>query len=387
MIYLDNSATTPIHPEVLSMLTDVMQQCYGNPSSLHNMGVKAERLVEQARKVVAEALDATPQEIIFTSGGTEANNMAIRGIANQYRNRGKHIITTEIEHPSVYEVFVHLENQGFHVTYLPVDVLGRIRLRDLEEAMTDETILVSVMHVNNEVGTIQPIEEIGALLAKYPKAYFHVDAVQSYGKIPLSVRKAKIDALSLSAHKFHGPKGIGALYLRKQVMIDPLLIGGGQERGLRSGTHNVPGIAGLAKATVLAKKQQMSMMAQFQAWKENFIVGVRDKLDHVIVNGDQTFDGGAPYIISLSFPGMKSEVLVHALEDENIFVSSKSACSSKIEKPSRVLTAMGLSNDAATGSIRISMGFKTEEKALIHCLAALQRVVPNLQQVMKVRKK
>lgn len=387
MIYLDNSATTQVHPEVVVMLTDVMQQYYGNPSSLHSMGVKAERLVEQARMIIAEALDASPQEIFFTSGGTEANNMAIRGIAKQYRNRGKHIITTEIEHPSVYEVFVHLEKQGFHVTYLPVDALGRIRLSDLEQAMTDETILVSVMHVNNEVGTIQPIEEIGALLEKYPKAYFHVDAVQSFGKIPLSVRKAKIDALSLSAHKFHGPKGIGSLYLRKQVAIDPLLIGGGQERGLRSGTHNVPGIAGLAKATVLAKKQQTSMMPKFQAWKEKFIADVMGKLDHVFVNGDQTMDGGAPYIISLSFPGMKSEVLVHALEDEKVFVSSKSACSSKVEKPSRVLTAMGLPNEAVIGSIRISMGYQTEEKDLIYCLEALQRVVPKLQQVMKVRKK
>lgn len=387
MIYLDNSATTPVHPEVVAMMTDVMQQYYGNPSSLHSIGVKAERLVEQARKVVAEALDATPQEILFTSGGTEANNMAIRGIVNQYRNRGQHIITTEIEHASVYEVFVHLEKQGFRVTYLPVDHKGRIRLNDLEQAMTDETILVSVMHVNNEVGTIQPIEEIGELLKKYPKTYFHVDAVQSYGKIPISVRKAKIDALSLSAHKFHGPKGIGALYLRKQVAIDPLLIGGGQERGLRSGTHNVPGIAGLAKATVLAKKQQTRMMIQFQEWKEKFILGVLDKLDHVIVNGDSTLDQGAPYIISLSFPGMKSEVLVHALEDEKVFVSSKSACSSKVEKPSRVLTAMGLPDEAAIGSIRISMGYRTEEKDLIYCLEALQRVVPKLQQVMKVRKK
>ncbi|SFX28643.1 cysteine desulfurase [Thermoactinomyces sp. DSM 45891] len=387
MIYLDNSATTPVYPEVLKMLTDVTEQCYGNPSSLHHLGVKAERLVEQARKVVAEALDSTPQEVLFTSGGTEANNMAIRGIVEQYQGRGQHIITTMVEHPSVFEVFTYLEKKGFRVTYLPVDKVGRIHLHDLKKAMTDETILVSVMHVNNEVGTVQPIEEIGVMLEQYPKALFHVDAVQSYGKIPLSVRKAKIDALSLSAHKLHGPKGIGALYLRKQVTIKPLIIGGGQESGMRSGTQNVPGIAGLAKATILAIEGQARRMNQFQQWKDRFIKEVVDKLDHVMVNGDQTPVGGAPYIINLSFPGMKSEVLVHALEQEHVLVSSKSACSSKNEKSSRVLSAMGLSNEAATSSIRVSMGYQTEEQDIMDCAYALARVVPNLQQVMKVRRK
>lgn len=387
VIYLDNSATTPVHADVVRIMSEVMQDLYGNPSSLHGMGVKAERLVEQARKVVAEALDATPQEILFTSGGTEANNMAIRGIAKKYRNRGNHIITTEVEHASVYEVFRYLEQEGYQVTYLPVDEAGRIRLTDLECALTEDTILVSIMHVNNEVGTIQPIEEIGQLLQKYPKVYFHVDAVQAFSKIPISVRKAHIDALSLSAHKFHGPKGVGALYIRKNVSIEPLILGGGQERGLRSGTQNVPGIAGLAKATLLARQNYSKLMPEFQNWKENFIAKAQEEFHGMMVNGDISLSGGAPYIISLSFSGLKSEVLVHALEGEKVFVSSKSACSSKAEVPSRVLKAMGLTDEAAIGSIRISMGAHTAAEDLQKCLHALQRVVPKLQQVMKVRKR
>ncbi|SFJ07521.1 cysteine desulfurase family protein [Thermoflavimicrobium dichotomicum] len=384
MIYLDNSATTKTHPDVISVMTDVMNNIYGNPSSLHGLGVKAERLVEQARRVIAKKLDCHPSEILFTSGGTEANNLAIKGVADQLQSRGRHLITTSVEHPSVFEVMKQLEEKGWKVTYLPVDSWGRVSPDAVEKALTDETVLVSIMHVNNEVGTIQPIHEIGQRLAKYPKILFHVDAVQSFAKIPLKPKQAGIDLLSVSAHKFHGPKGIGALYIRKNVEITPLLVGGGQERGFRSGTHHVPGIAGMAKAVVLTE-QQTNFLARCQEWKESFLDHITSKLQPVLVNGDVTGEGTAPYIISLSFPGLKSEVLVHALEEEGVFVSSKSACSSKLETPSRVLKAMGRTDQEALSSIRISMGYDTTKEEIEQCAEALIRVVPKLQQVVKVR--
>lgn len=386
MIYLDNSATTPAHPAVIEVMTDVMQNIFGNPASLHRLGVKSERLVEQARKVVAQALGCSPQEIIFTSGGTEANNLAIKGVAEQYQGRGKHLITTQVEHASVYEVFQQLEQKGWKVTYLPVDDLGRVSPDAVENALTDETVLVSVMHVNNEVGTVQPITEIGQRLKKYPKVFFHVDAVQSFGKIPLLPEKAHVDLLTLSGHKFHGPKGIGCLYLRKNITIAPLIAGGGQERGLRSGTHNVPAIAGLAKAVVLANQQRSEFLANCQEWKQFLLERLTREGTRFRVNGDTTEEGGAPYIINLSFAGLKSEVLVHALEEEELYVSSKSACSSKIEVPSRILKAMGLSDQEAIGSIRISMGFETTRQDIKRCAEVLLKVIPKLQQVMKVRK-
>jgi cysteine desulfurase len=385
LIYLDNSATTKTHPEVIQVMTDVMQHIYGNPSSLHGFGVKAERLIEQARKVLAKQLDCLPSEICFTSGGTEANNMAIKGVAFQFKERGKHLITTQVEHPSVYDVMKQLENNGWHVTYLPVDAQGRVHPDDIESAITDETVLVSVMHVNNEMGTIQPIAEIGQRLAKYPKVLFHVDAVQSFTKIPLKPHQAKVDLLSISAHKFHGPKGIGVCFIRKNVPLTPLLVGGGQESGLRSGTQHVPGIAGMAKAVVMAEPKQKDFLTRAQAWKDRFLIRIKNELQHVRVNGDTSLAGGAPYIISLSFPGIKSEVLVHALEQEGCFVSSKSACSSKLETPSRVLKAMGLSDQEALGSIRISMGFETTEEEIEQCAEILIRIIPQLQKIMKVR--
>ncbi|SEN06287.1 cysteine desulfurase family protein [Lihuaxuella thermophila] len=386
MIYLDNSATTPMHPEVIDVMTDVMKKIFGNPSSLHGLGAKAERLVEQARQVTARMLGCTPQEIFFTSGGTEANNLAIKGTLDRIHGRGKHIITTKVEHPSVYEVYEQLKKRGWRVTYLSVDSLGRVNPDEVEKAVDDETVLVSVMHVNNEVGTIQPIGEIGKRLAKYPKVLFHVDAVQSFAKLPLLPARAHIDLLSISAHKIHGPKGIGALYVRKNLSLEPLLVGGGQEKGLRSGTEYVPGIAGLAKAIVLAEQKRTEFLRNSQRWKKAFLERLDGKLSPMIVNGDISPEGCAPYILSLSFPGIKSEVLVHALEEEGIYVSSKSACSSKAEIPSRVLKAMGRTDEEAIGSIRISMGFQTTAEEMERCADVLLRVIPRLQKVMKVHK-
>jgi cysteine desulfurase len=384
VIYLDNSATTQTDPEVAEVMADVMTKVFGNPSSLHGLGVKAERLITGARKVIAQALQVSPEEIFFTSGGTEANNLAIRGVAEEYASRGKHLITTKIEHPSVYDVFQYLERKGWNVTYLPVDQQGRINPDDVERAITDETVLVSIMHVNNEIGTIQPIEEIGRRLGRYPKVLFHVDAVQSFGKIPLLPRQAKIDFLSASGHKLHGPKGIGCLYIRKNLHLPPLLIGGGQEQGIRSGTENVPGIAGMAKAVVLAQQKGQTFLHDCYRWKESFLRQVQAELPSVIVNGDVSKEGGAPYIINLSFPGLKSEVIVHALEKEGVYVSSKSACSSKKEMPSRVLKALGRTDEEALGSIRISMGRMNTENDVKRCAEALGKVIPMLQQVMKV---
>ncbi len=384
MVYLDNSATTRTDPEVIRVMADVMEKVYGNPSSLHGVGDKAHRLIGEAREAVARTLGVQPREIVFTSGGTESNNLAIKGVAERFRNRGRHLITTEVEHPSVYQAFRQLEERGWRVTYLPVDRLGRVSEEDVEKALTEDTVLVSVMHVNNEVGTIQPVEAIGRVLRSRPKVIFHVDAVQAFGKLELDPVRWGVDLLSISGHKFHGPKGVGALYIREGLRLSPLLAGGEQEGGLRSGTENVPGIAGLAKAAILAQ-QRRETARQWQRWKEELIQAVTSRLEGVVVNGDTTTEGGAPHILSLSFPGLKSEVIVHALEQEKVFVSSKSACSSKKETPSRVLTAMGLDDRTAIGSIRISMGYDTVESDIRQCAQALIRVIPELQRVMKGR--
>ncbi|QKG84866.1 cysteine desulfurase [Kroppenstedtia pulmonis] len=384
MIYMDNGATTRPDPEVVHVMTDVMQSVFGNPSSLHGIGGQAERLLQEAREVVAKTLDIPGKTLIFTSGGTESNNLAIKGVALQYQQRGRHLITSEVEHASVYGVFQQLEKWGWKITYLPVDGQGRVQVEDVKESLTDETVLVSIMHVNNETGTIQPVDQIGQLLKKYPKTLFHVDGIQSFGKVPLSPAKMGIDLLSISGHKFHGPKGVGCLYVREGVSLSPLLVGGGQEMGLRSGTQNVPGITGFAKAALLADSRRVSVSSRLHRFKKEMITQLAEELHGMIVNGDVSEQGGAPHILSVSFPGLKSEVIVHALEQEGVVVSSKSACSSKGEKPSRILTAMGLNPREAVGTIRISMGSDTTEEDRRGCVAGLLKVIPKLQQVMKV---
>jgi cysteine desulfurase len=379
MYYLDNSATTKPYKEVIETVSWMLEHTYANPASLHGLGFRAEQTVEDAREKLADELHAKPAEIIFTSGGTEANNLAIYGVVNRYQNRGKHIITSAIEHDSVYEVFQKLEQEGFAVTYLSVDEDGMISLEELHASLTNETILVSVMHVNNEMGAVQPISEIGQLLTGYPKVFFHVDAVQSFTKMPIDVQAMKIDLLSVSAHKFHGPKGIGALYLRKNKQIAPLLIGGGQEMGIRSGTLAVPLIAGMAKALEITIAKRESFLQNTHFWKTELITSLTS-LKGIRINGEK----GVPYILNFSCVGLKSEVLVRALEDENVFVSSKSACSSKKEAPSRVLLAIGRKRSEAISGIRISMGMLTTATDISHCQKALQNVIPTLQQWIKV---
>lgn len=387
LIYLDNSSTTPINSDVVQTMINVMENYPGNPSSLHDLGVQAEKVMEKSRGVFAKELRCSPGEILFTSGGTEANNLAIQGVVAQYQNRGNHLITTEVEHDSVYRVFQKLESSGWKVTYLPVDPLGRIKIHDIEKALTNQTVLISVIHINNEMGTIQPIYEIGQILKKYPRTFFHVDAVQSFGRIPLYPKEANVHLLSASAHKLHGPKGVGCLYKEKNVQLDPLVLGGGQEAGLRSGTPNVPGIAGFAKAILMNTDKKDEFLRQCQNWKNLMIYRLTKNIQEIKVNGDTSLEGGAPYILSLSFPSLKSEVLVHALEEEDIYVGTQSACSSKRNLPSRVLLAMGVDKEAALGTIRISMGLQTKEADIIETINVLERILPQYQQIAKVSKR
>lgn len=380
LIYFDHSATTPPHPEVIETVRRTMESYYGNPSSLHRKGLEAEQVLKNARSVAAQFLGCKPSEIVFTSGGTESNNTAIKGVALQYRSRGKHILTTQVEHPAVYDVCRQLEEWGFSVTYLPVDGDGRVRLEDVQQALRPDTILVSIMHVNNELGTIQPVAEIGKWLKQFPKVVFHVDAVQGVGKVPLSLQEAGIDLLSVSAHKFYGPRGVGILYKREGLILQPLLMGGGQEAGVRSGTENLPGIAGMAKA--------IRLMQQLGTAENERLAGLRDRLragiaqiEGCVIN--TPVHGAAPHILNFSVPGVKAEVLVHALEERGFLLSTKSACSSKADEPSRVLTAMGLDRERAVASLRISLGRENTAEQVEAFLEALRDCVAQLRSYMK----
>lgn len=380
VIYFDNSATTRPHPQVIETMSKAMASYYGNPSSLHRKGVEAENILNQARAVAAGYLGCKPGEIFFTSGGTESNNAAIKGVAFQYQGRGKHIITTQIEHPAVYDVCKQLESMGFTVTYLPVDHEGRVSVADVQKAMRPDTILVSVMHVNNELGTIQPVEEIGKWLKQFPKVLFHVDAVQGIGKVPLRIKESGIDLLSLSAHKFHGPRGIGILYKREGLIIQPLLTGGGQEAGVRSGTENLPAIAGLAKAFRLLQESGADEPSRLQRLLEQLREGV-SPIEGIQVNTPAK--GTAPHIMNLSVPGVKAEVLLHSLEERGFLVSTKSACSSKANEPSRVLMAIGVGTECASSSLRISLGRENTADEVEQFIVALRDCVKTLRSYMK----
>ncbi|CAM2829363.1 cysteine desulfurase family protein [Paenibacillus sediminis] len=353
MIYFDYAATTPPYDDVINTVAEVMKRHYGNPSSIHQLGEDADKLLRRAREVCASALQIKPSEVVFTSGATESNNFAIKGAAFQYRSRGNHIITTEIEHASVYESFLQLKELGYDVTFLPVDRDGNVSPAQVGAAIQDNTILVSVMHVNNEVGTIQPIREIGQIIKqKHPRVLFHVDGVQGFGKIPVRIKDWGIDLYSLSAHKIRGPKGVGILYVHEGVKLFPLLSGGGQERGLRSGTENIANIVGMSKALRIAHEKQSE---NYNKWTEfrDLIVDAIEKIPQLQLNSTKK---GTPNIIHFSYPGMKSEVLLHTLEQEGVAVSTRSACSSKHTEPSRVLLAMGRDLAAASSGIRISLG-------------------------------
>lgn len=383
-VYFDNSATTKPSIEVIESMNGVLERYFGNPSSLHHLGAEAEQLLNKSKELVAKLLGVHAAEIVFTSGGTESNNLAIQGVAFGYQQRGKHLITSQVEHASVYETFQALEkNFGFEVTYLPVDIHGVVSLEDVKQAIREDTILVSIMHVNNELGSIQPILEIGKLMQKYPKALFHVDQVQGFGKAPLSIRESHIDLLSLSGHKLHAPKGTGLLFVKHNVHLYPLFHGGQQQRGIRPGTENIPGIVAMAKALRIVKDNEQQHIAHLLQLKVK-TVKVLQQLDGVSINSPLSQEISAPHIINASFKGLKPEVLIHALEEKGIYVSTKSACSSKIQKASRTLMACGLSEERANSTLRISFSINNTVQEVDYFAEVMHQLVPYYKKIMKV---
>ena len=377
-VYLDNSATTRCFDEVAELMTKIMCEDYGNPSSLHRKGVQAEQYIRYAKETIAKNLKVNEKEIFFTSGGTESDNLALRGCAYANCRAGRHLITTQIEHPAILQTMKQLEEEGFRVTYLPVDEKGCIRPEDLQRAITGETILVSIMHTNNEVGSLQPIEEAGALIKRMnPRILFHVDAVQGYGKFRILPKKMHIDLLSVSGHKIHGPKGIGFLYVDEKVKIKPILFGGGQQNGLRSGTENVPAIAGLAKAIEIVYSNLDREVEELYQIKEAFVEGVK-QIPDVFVNGHSGRDG-APHVVSVSFQGVRSEVLLHALEDKGVYVSAGSACSAHKPQPSATLQAMGIDKELLGSTIRFSFSAFTTMDEISYTLQCLYDIIPMLR--------
>ena len=382
-VYFDNSATTKVFPEVAELMTKIMCEDYGNPSSLHVKGVQAEQYLRYAKETLAGILKVKENEILFTSGGTESDNLALIGCAMANRRRGNHLITTAIEHPAILQTMHYLENQGFRVTYLPVDDYGRIRLENLRRAMTPGTILVSIMHTNNEIGSLQPIAEAGALIKQInPYTLFHVDAVQGFGKAKILPKKMNIDLLSVSGHKIHGPKGIGLLYVGEKVKIQPIVYGGGQQQNLRSGTENVPGIAGLAKAAEMLYEHLDEDVRQLYECKRHFIEGL-NKIPDVKVNGilpeDPFGEGTAPHVVSVSFAGVRSEVLLHALEEKGIYVSAGSACSAHKPQPSATLKAIGVDKSLLESTIRFSFSIFTTMEEIDYALEVMYDKIPMLR--------
>lgn len=377
-VYLDNSATTRCLESVANIVAKVMCEDYGNPSSMHMKGVQAENYVKMARMVISKNLKVNEKEIFFTSGGTESDNWAIIGAAMANHRAGNHLITTCIEHPAVLRTMEYLETQGFQVTYLPVDEFGRIRLQDLENALTPNTILVSIMHTNNEIGALQPIAEAGNIIKRYnPNIVFHVDAVQGYGKFRIAPKKMGVDMMSVSGHKIHGPKGIGFLYINEKVKIKPVSYGGGQQKGMRSGTDNVPGMAGLAKAVEEVYQSLEKDVEHLYALKEYFINGLL-QIPDVKINGYTGFDS-APHIVSVSIRSIRSEVMLHALEDRGIYVSAGSACSSHKATTSATLRAIGVEKDLLDSTIRFSFSIFTTREEIDYTLKVLYDIIPMLR--------
>lgn len=376
--YLDNSATTKCAPQVVDVCVKVMQEDYGNPSSKHMKGVEAENYIKDAKETIAKTLKCQDKEILFTSGGTESNNMAIIGTAMANKRKGNHVIVSSVEHSSVKEPFNFLEEQGFKVTYLKVDSKGIVDIEELKNALDDETILVSVMYTNNEIGAVEPIEEIGHIVKSYnPDIVFHVDAIQAYGKIVIRPKKQGIDLLSVSGHKIHGPKGVGFLYIDEKVKIRPLIYGGGQQKDMRSGTENVPGIAGLGVAAKEMYTDHSAKMEYLTGLKDYLILRASE-MEGVTVNSLKGAEG-APQIVSLSFEGVRSEVLLHALEEKGIYVSSGSACSSNHPAISGTLKAIGVKKELLDSTLRFSFGMFNKKEEIDYAVDVLKELLPVLR--------
>lgn len=375
-VYFDHSATTATAPEVASQMVEYMTNTFGNPSSVHAFGREAKKAIIHARKQVADLIGANPEEILFTSGGTEGDNMALRGIAEANKKRGKHIITTQIEHHAILHTCEALEKEGYRVTYLPVDEYARVNPQDVADAISDDTILISVMFANNEVGTIQPIAEIGKI-AKEKGIYFHTDAVQAVGNYPIDVNEYGIDLLTISSHKFHGPKGIGALYIRKGVRIKPILFGGAQEKTLRPGTENTSGIVGLGKAAELAQAELTDKINRVQKLRDKLIAGITERIPEAKLNGHPMLR--MPGNVNFSFRYIEGESLLLNLDLKGIAASSGSACTSGSLDPSHVLLAMGITHEIAHGSLRLSLGRENTEEDVDYCLEVLPEIVARLR--------
>ncbi len=385
-IYLDNAATTPVLPEVAELMTKVMLTDYGNPSSLHHKGFEAESYIRTAKKIIAKSLKAEEKEIVFTSGGTESNNMALFCGAESRKRYGRHIISTSIEHASVYNPIIRLQDLGYEITFLPVDGSGRLAPETLRNALRKDTILVSVMMVNNEIGAIEPIEELAKTVHEQnPNALFHVDAIQAYGKLPICPKKMGIDLLSVSGHKLHGPKGSGFLYIRDKIALQPFIFGGGQQRDRRSGTENVPAIAGLGAAVEWYMKDNESKRNHMWELKEQLIRDVQT-IPGTVVNGlpkeekplHDLVRETAPHIVSISFEGIRSEVLLHTLEERGIYVSSGSACSSNHPAISGTLKAIGVKESLLDSTIRFSFSDMTTEDDISETVSVLREQIPIL---------
>lgn len=379
--YLDNGATTVVSKAAVQAMQDVYLTTFGNPSSMHRMGVEAEKLLKQSKRILAKMIKATPEEIIFTSGGTEANNLAIRGYLSHSSCRKKHIITSVTEHPSVLNVFKTLENEGYDVTYLSVDEEGYINLETLKNALTDQTALVSIMYVNNEIGTIQPLSDISKIIKTHSSAVFHVDAIQALAKIECHVKKHGVDLMTFSSHKIHGPMGVGALYIKKGLQLKPLIIGGSQEKAIRPGTENLPGIVGFTVACEEAVRDFNKNLEHLKTLKTHFIQEVLD-IPLTKLNGPED---GAPHIVNVSFPKMRGEVLLHVLESKEIYVSTGSACSSKNKSYSHVLEAIGLDDAHKEGAIRFSFSKYTTKDILDYALRVLKESIKDLDLIIKGR--
>lgn len=381
--YLDNSATTKCLDEVIDAVSNCMKNTYGNPSSMHLKGVEAEQILRTAKETIARTLKVEEKEIFFTSGGTESDNWAILQGARANKRSGMHVITTKIEHAAVLTCFKQLEKEGFEVTYLSVDKYGRVSLEELKNAIRPETILVSVMGVNNEIGTVEPLAEIGEIIkAANPKILFHVDGVQMYGKLPVYPKRMKIDMLSVSGHKIHGPKGVGFLYISDKVKITPLILGGGQQKGMRSGTDNVPGIAGLSKAAEIICGNMEEDSRKMSALRD-LLAGEVSVIEGVTVNGpaaaEETRSFAAPHIVSVSVSGVRAEVLLHALEEKGIYISSGSACASNKPAVSETLKAIGVAKDLLDSTIRFSFSIFTTEEEIHFAAESLKEVIQTLR--------